>query len=743
MRQRRTRTVTTLLVALAAVCALALAPTALASAAPALRTAPLNPQFVLWQAQRGLRQALAGGGLHGFGARPAPHAVVATGPAAPANVAYAISFDLRKQGRLTPVRDQGAYGTCWAFATFGSLESMLMPGANADFSEDNLVLTNGFDTGATAGVKYDQGGSFWYSSAYLTRWGGPVLESQDAYGDGATPGGLTPAYHVQDITWYAPRADAVDNDGIKYALTTSGAVYVSMSWQGSTNSTSAYYNATTHAYCYGGSASTNHAVVVVGWDDAYAASNFSTTPAGNGAFIVRNSWGSAWGEGGYFYVSYYDTQFARAAYDYAVTFDGVETAGNYDAVYQYDPLGDVGSIGFGAGTPIWGANRFIATADGSLQAVAFYAEAPNTTYEVWEGPSTASLSRITSGTLPQMGFHTVALPTTPAVTRGGAFVVAVKLTNASYAWPLPVEYPAANYSSQASASAGQSYYSSNGSSWTDLTTWDAGANLCLKAYTTSTAPAALASTSGYAFAADPSSGWKTTGQSVTVTASGGSGSRTIHFSKDGGATWSAQAGNSATFNVSGEGSRHVEYYATTATETEEVHDAGYVNLDSVAPVTGDDHLTVPLAAPATITLTPADATSGWAARPGPSTRWTAPGATPRGRPWCSRPERTRSRTAPRTRPATSRPRTGASPSPWRKRVRPRAPARTRSRRTPAAPGSRLRRPWTSPPVGPERTSPSGSASTEAPRGSSTPARAAACSWARRARTTSSSTPRTR
>ena len=60
-----------------------------------------------------------------------------------------------------------------------------------------------------------------------------------------------------------------------------------------------------------------------------------------------------------------------------------------------------------------------------------------------------------------MGFHTVTLPTTPAVTSGSAFVVAVKLTNASYAWPLPVEYPVANYSSQAAASAGESYYSSN------------------------------------------------------------------------------------------------------------------------------------------------------------------------------------------------------------------------------------------------------------------------------------------
>ena len=61
-----------------------------------------------------------------------------------------------------------------------------------------------------------------------------------------------------------------------------------------------------------------------------------------------------------------------------------ETQTADDALYQYDPLGDVGSIGYGAGTPIWGANRFTATADGSLQAVAFYAEAPNTAYEVWE-----------------------------------------------------------------------------------------------------------------------------------------------------------------------------------------------------------------------------------------------------------------------------------------------------------------------------------------------------------------------
>ena len=475
------------LVLIVAVLAALFAP-AMAAAAGAGTMAPLNPAYLesLVGSPVGVPSSAVVG--QALGESPGPQDLSYTSamdvPGVPA-FTLPTSYDLRTLGRVTSVKDQNPYGTCWSFAACGSLESCLLPGESRDFSEDNMVLASGFNY---PGSPYDAGGQIFMSTAYLVRWGGPVYEGDDAYGDAYTPAGLTPREHVQEVDWLPVRSSALDNDDLKTAVRDHGAVDVSMGWYGS-SSGSSYYNATTKSYYYNGDSSTNHEVLVVGWDDDYAAANFATTPAGNGAFIVKNSWGTGWGSNGYFYVSYYDSRFGRDTNPSAV-FDQAEPTDNYAGVYQYDPLGDCAQYGFSNSTG-WFANVFTAQTTSSLSAVGFYTLAPGTSYEVYTGSSLATRTLSTSGTEASMGYHTVTLPSPITVTKGQPFTVAVKVTSPGTSYPIAIECPFDDYSSGATASTGQSYVSLNGSNWTDIAGLFTNTNVCLKAYVKAAGPGSI------------------------------------------------------------------------------------------------------------------------------------------------------------------------------------------------------------------------------------------------------------
>lgn len=143
-----------------------------------LMSAPPNPDYQQWLARTGGRATVTAGG-HALGAIPAPfkHPI----PPAPAYMrplagAPPASYDLRTiPGKVPPVRDQSSCGSCWTFATYGSLETFLRPTDTTDFSENNLRSRHGFDNGPC------DGGNHWMSTAYLGRWEGPILETQDPY----------------------------------------------------------------------------------------------------------------------------------------------------------------------------------------------------------------------------------------------------------------------------------------------------------------------------------------------------------------------------------------------------------------------------------------------------------------------------------------------------------------------------------------------------------------------------------
>ena len=240
------------------------------------------------------------------------------------------AYDLRDTGTLPPVEDQGDLGACWAFATFVSLESFLPE--DIDFSENNMRNLHGFD------IDPDQSGSVLIATAYLARWGGPVPETDDPYPNGQSVS--EPAIeHVQDVFFIPPMSGPEDNANIKSAIMTLGAVYSTMYWD------DRFYNPGNAAYYYSGSNAANHAINIVGWDDEYSRNLFEPPAPGDGAFVVRNSWGPDWGDGGYFYVSYYDTAIGR---DNAVF--TAESADNYNSIYQYDPLGRTGAMGYESDT---------------------------------------------------------------------------------------------------------------------------------------------------------------------------------------------------------------------------------------------------------------------------------------------------------------------------------------------------------------------------------------------------------
>ena len=467
---------------------------------------PVNPKFIEWQKRRAAQTAEAvgkdngaqtstnaqrrasvrrsaaaadGGGEEevGFGLIPTVmdmdyladiNAGVVRAPVG----GFPSSYDLRAQNRLSPVRDQGDYGTCWAFAAMGSLESGVLgkEGTADDFSENNLANLHGWD--------YDGfliGGNALMATAYFAKWCGPVAESSDAY---PNPGGsptLAPIRHVQRVVWVPGKSDSLDNDAIKEAVMGHGALYASY------YHASSYYKSSTASYCYPGGHSDNHAVAIVGWDDDYPASNFKIKPSGNGAYLVRNSWGAEWGDSGYYWVSYYDGTFARST---MYSFRNAEDTGNYGKIYQHDPLGMVNAF-----PRNWGANVFTATGADEIAAVGFYALTPKTSYSlsIYTGcqsgrPASGTCALTQSGTIDEPGYVTVPLSKSVSVTSGSRFSVVLKLTTPGFSYPQAIEYASTGISSGATASSGQSYYSSNGSSWTDLTQWNGTANFCIKAY---------------------------------------------------------------------------------------------------------------------------------------------------------------------------------------------------------------------------------------------------------------------
>lgn len=370
------------------------------------------------------------------------------------SLANASSFDLRNYGLVTSVKNQGRMGSCWSFATAASFESALLKATNGtlivDISENNernLAIMY-YEQGGSG----EEGGNGDKGAVYFISFGG-IDEEKDTYDQF---GKISPVfedmakYYAYQAIFIDSRKNISDNYRIKEALVKYGALAVSLL---ATEDDGLDYNNETYAAFSNKSTRSDHAVTLVGWDDNYSASNFKITPPGNGAWIIKNSWGSDWGNEGYYYVSYYDA----SAFVNDVTIVGfvIDPNVSYKKIYQYDvsgsltfqrdvirnltaseidlPLEELNKLLDNLTVPSIFVNTFVADGDDVISAIGTYFEKTNQNYTISisiEGKEVYTQS----GNALYSGYQIIPLNKFIGVNKGESFsvnVTALRLPTAS------------------------------------------------------------------------------------------------------------------------------------------------------------------------------------------------------------------------------------------------------------------------------------------------------------------------
>jgi len=202
-----------------------------------------------------------------------------------------------------PVKDQGSCGSCWAFGTVGPLECNILIHdlSIKDLSEQYLVSCN--EDG------WSCNGGWWAHDYHESKIplnetdAGAVYEDGFPYTAHDDPCNPPHAHHEKIISWHyiGNRYSVPPVEDIKQAIHDYGPVSAAVC----VNTAFQLYNG--GIFSGPGCSSMNHAIVLVGWNDNN----------GDGYWILRNSWGSDWGEGGYMRIKY-GTSFVGYSANYVV-----------------------------------------------------------------------------------------------------------------------------------------------------------------------------------------------------------------------------------------------------------------------------------------------------------------------------------------------------------------------------------------------------------------------------------------
>jgi len=384
---------------------------------------------------------------------------------------YPIAYDMRIAGAggtslLTSVKHQLSCGACWSFATSSSIESswkILGLGDN-DISENNMKNCHGFEYGPCAW------GHHFMSTAYLLRGSGPIAEADDPYDplNFDCTDGLMPTAYVTGAR-YLPE----DHDVFKETIMSEGGVYNTFR-----SETEGYqWINGNYTYCYQGNETTTHAIAIVGWNDTL------TTACGQGAWLCKNQYGTAFGDNGYFYISYQDSLVLK----YNAIWPEREEYDPEMKIHQYDTIGGWPFLGY-EWPIVYGLIKYTADDDQFITRIGTYTVSYGSylSAEIYGNFDGNNLTNLLT-TIPEQycdypGFWQLNLSEKLRLSTGQDFYVKVRYYSPGEDFPLAVEGFSDGYSNP-ELETGKCWTSYNGISWDPAGNGTSSLfDLCIKTY---------------------------------------------------------------------------------------------------------------------------------------------------------------------------------------------------------------------------------------------------------------------
>ena len=307
------------------------------------------------------------------------------------------------EGFVTSIKNQNPYGNCWAYAACSVAESYLikkgMASSDIDLSEahlnyymyhnkgDKYENTDNDQTNVIGKYSFtDVGADPRMLQLAMSNFG---LASETIYPiskittmQGSKEDQNNTQYVMTNSNLLCQQAKGNESI-IKQAILDNGSVLACYYDTSTAYKNSNYYNSNEVN-------SFNHAISIVGWDDSYAANNFDNKPTRNGAWLIKNSWGTGFGNQGYFWMSY-DEYSLGSVYSYEFKNKDEEN------IYQYDGTNNALRYTLSSNTSTYANEFLVKRTNEELNAVSVGSATSNISYKLEIYTNLTDINNPTSG----------------------------------------------------------------------------------------------------------------------------------------------------------------------------------------------------------------------------------------------------------------------------------------------------------------------------------------------------------